>query len=230
MTTETGTREERSAYLEERFGGWQRLVHARELRVVDSFLERLERSASRILDAPSGHGRFTPRLLRLAAAAGRGRRRAPIVVSCDRARERLAALARAEGAGGPGAGARLLLARLDLLRPLPFPPRAFDLVFCLRFLHHVRTPEARRRVLEELARVSSRHVIISYYATGTLHSLQKPADRVLRALRGRRRSNVVMIRRRELLGLLDEIGCRLVAERAALPGVHAQRLALLERR
>jgi len=43
---------------------------------------------------------------------------------------------------------------------------SIDLVFCHRFLHHVHDPQARARSLSELARVSRRYVVISFYPSG----------------------------------------------------------------
>jgi ubiquinone/menaquinone biosynthesis C-methylase UbiE len=44
---------------------------------------------------------------------------------------------------------------------LPFANAAFDVVFCIRFLFHL-APDARIRVLREMARVTSGHLVIDY--------------------------------------------------------------------
>jgi ubiquinone/menaquinone biosynthesis C-methylase UbiE len=41
-----------------------------------------------------------------------------------------------------------------------------DLVFCHRMLHHIHNPETRARMFSELARVSRRYVVLSFYAPG----------------------------------------------------------------
>ena len=51
----------RGIYLSHRYGGTQRLVNRLEHRLVASLLRRLPRPL-RILDIPSGYGRFTPQL------------------------------------------------------------------------------------------------------------------------------------------------------------------------
>jgi len=45
---------------------------------------------------------------------------------------------------------------------LPFRENSFEVVTCLRFFGHL-TPSARRNVITEMARVSSRYVVVAYY-------------------------------------------------------------------
>ena len=47
--------------------------------------------------------------------------------------------------------------------------------------------------------------------------------------RNNRRARPAMIARAEFDRLLREVGCRRVDDRSLLPGIHAQRLILLER-
>jgi SAM-dependent methyltransferase len=204
---------DRAAYLRHRFGGSQRIVRWREERMVAALLARLEGSLSCVLDAPCGHGRFTAQL----RAATRG-----LLVSADSDPRHLRALRSAESpAYLPD------LVELDLRSPLPFGDRTFDLVFTVRFLHHVREQAWRERLLEDLVRVSRRYVLVSYYEAGSLHSLQKALQHALKPKRGRR---LAMVRRSELLRSFDAMGCRVVSDSAILPGLHAHRLVLLERR
>ncbi len=44
--------------------------------------------------------------------------------------------------------------------------RGVDLVFCHRFLHHIHDRAARQRIFAELARITRRYVVASYYAPG----------------------------------------------------------------
>ncbi|MBL7007768.1 MAG: class I SAM-dependent methyltransferase, partial [Planctomycetes bacterium] len=46
---------------------------------------------------------------------------------------------------------------------LPFAADSFDLVFCFRLLHHFAQPAERQAVLAELARVSRRWALVSYF-------------------------------------------------------------------
>jgi hypothetical protein len=117
---------DRRAYLRHRYGGTQRLVNWREQFLVDALLRRAE-APGRVMDVPSGYGRFTP-ALEASAHAG--------VVCVDIDHERLVALRRAL----PGGDAPAVV-RADLRGALPFASRSFDLVFNLRYLHHVDTRE-----------------------------------------------------------------------------------------
>jgi SAM-dependent methyltransferase len=202
---------DRAAYLEHRFSGSQRLVHVRETRLVSQLLSQLDCSdGSRVLDAPSGHGRFTELLRSLGE---------PVCVDADR--RHLIALAEAERELGNAVPPRV---ELRLGEPLPFEDKTFDLVFCFRFLHHVREPSLRRQVLGELVRVSRQHLIGSYYQARSLHSLQKSLSPKRRGKRG-----LALISRRELRTLAAELGCEVVYDRAIFPGVHAQRIMMLTR-
>ncbi len=202
---------DRAAYLRHRFSGSQRLVHVRETRIVSRLLQRLElRDAPRVLDVPCGHGRFTE-LLRTVAE--------PVCGDADG--RHLGALGEAERELGNAVPPRV---KLWLGERLPFADRSFDLVFCFRFLHHVREPESRRQVLGELVRVSRGHVIASYYQARSLHSLQKSLAPKRRGKRG-----LALVSRRELQRLATEFGCDVVFDRAIFPGVHAQRVMQLTR-
>ena len=204
---------DRAAYLRHRFGGSQRIVRWREERIVAALLARLEGPLSCVLDVPCGHGRFTAQLLE----ATRG-----LLVSADADARHLRALREAES---PAYTPDLL--ELDLRSTLPFTDRTFDLVFTVRFLHHVRERAWRERLLADLVRVSRRYVLVSYYEAGSLHFLQKTLQHALKPSRGRR---LAMVRRSELLRQVEGLDCRVVSDSAILPGLHAHRLVLLERR
>jgi SAM-dependent methyltransferase len=76
-----------------------------------------------------------------------------------------------------------------------------------------------------LPRVSRRYVILSYYRGSNLHAVQREVQRVTRE-NGRRGPD--MLAPRELQGLAQALGCRILADRPLLPWFHAQRVALLE--
>lgn len=140
-------------------GASTRKREAREAALVESLLARAALApAARVLDCPAGTGRFTAQL------AARGLR----VTAADIA---LPMLARVPGEGGRAVA--------DALR-LPFATGAFDLVLCVRLLHHVPTAAERARLFAELARVSRRYVLLSFFHRASFHELR---DRVLGALR-----------------------------------------------
>jgi len=138
----------RSAYLSEsaatsydrkRFYGW-----------VGSTMNRMELDAIRnLLDATNG---ATP-ALDIASGTGRVSRllkeQSREVVAFDISQQMMAQ-------GNPG------IPVLGDAEHLPFRENSFEVVTCLRFFGHL-TPEARRNVIREMARVASRYVIVAYY-------------------------------------------------------------------
>jgi len=124
-------------------------------------IDRLERAALRYLlgglgyldialDVPGGTGRLTPVLAEFADR----------VILAD-ASAAMLDLAREELSGG-----RITFLETDA-RHMALDTASVDLVFCHRYLHHIHEPEARACVFRELARVSRRYAIISYYTPGT---------------------------------------------------------------
>ena len=112
----------------------------------------------------------------------------------------------------------------DLTGPLPFASGVFDLVFNFRYFHHVGDRQQRRDTLAELVRISRRYLIVSYYDRPLIHLAVKKLQYLPR--RPRRRT-VDMVPSREFKRLFQTLGCRLLADRAILPGLHAQVFALL---
>jgi SAM-dependent methyltransferase len=102
-----------------------------------------------VLDAPCGAGRFSEEL------AHRGAR--PLALDLSPAMVRSAASVAAGAAVGE-------------LERLPLADDAVAGVLCFRFLHHVPSPEQRRRVLAELTRVSRRFVVVSFFHPWSAHN------------------------------------------------------------
>jgi len=105
----------------------------------------LERHGVRgpVLDAPCGTGRLASTLASFGAR----------VVSLDLSASMLAS-ARASLPGTALQGS---------VHALPFRDRAFDVVVSCRFLHHLHEREARAAALRELARVSERLLVASFW-------------------------------------------------------------------
>lgn len=187
----------------------QRLVHERELRVVRELLRGRARPRQ-VLDSPCGYGRLAPLIAELEPEQ---------VLFLDRNPARLEALA-----GSPLAQGRARL-RGDLLAGLPLREGAVELSFCFRFLQHLRCAQQRRTALTELRRVTRGALIASYYRAGGLHQLSQQVGFQL----GLRRSQPLsFLAPAQLAEETLSAGWRLVADRAALPGLHAQRVILLE--
>ena len=59
------------------------------------------------------------------------------------------------------------------IEKLPFPDGTFQLVLSVRFLHHLPDEGTLERCLTELARVSSGHVLVTYFDTFALQNLRR---------------------------------------------------------
>ena len=138
-----------------------RRTAAREERIVRGMLTRCGPLAV-VLDVPCGTGRFGRAL---AEAAGN-----PRVIAADAS---LAMLAEHPDGTQRVAGSAAAL---------PFIADCADAVLCARLLHHFETSMQRSAVLTELARVSRRWVVTSYY---DMRSWQAFRNRVRGRFRGR---------------------------------------------
>jgi len=160
-------------YRTRRFGRSRhgRKVDAAERRAVADLLGRLGVRGP-VLDVPCGTGRFLPAF----AAAGCE------VVEADVSEEMLT-LSR-QSAREVEAACRHVA--VDARR-LPMPAGRFDLVFSMRLLHRVRERAERVAVLAELARVSRRWVLFSFYNRRSARGLR---DRLRGRYPGETRSAV----------------------------------------
>ncbi|MDG2075071.1 MAG: class I SAM-dependent methyltransferase [Arenicellales bacterium] len=202
---------DQASYLRRRYRGSQAIIDRRERKIVGQFLKRLGPQIGGVLDAPSGVGRFTAQLRRIATER---------LVCGDLWGETLQALRRAEHHDGTAIETK----EVDLYQTLPFASGEFDLVFNFRFFHHIRSAEQRNHVAAELARVTSRYLIVSYYATASIHAWQKHIWR----RKGHVRS-LPMIPLSEFHQLFVRQGMRVVEDRSVLPLLHAHHIVLFER-
>ena len=202
---------DRATYLKKRYRGSQSVLNYREQRFVGDMLTRISDSLEDVIDLPCGHGRFTPQLRQAA-----NRR----LVCADLRHEHIRALVEAEDPDGT----LIETARVDLYERLPFANEEFDLVFNFRFFHHIRNPDHREHVISELARISGRYLIVSYYADSAVHALQKRLWR-----RAGHSRDLPMIDAPEFNRRFSEYGCEVVEDRAVLPGIHAHHIALIRR-
>lgn len=201
----------RVAYLRRRYRGSQAIVDRRERRIVGQYLQGLQQVET-VLDLPSGVGRFTPQLRRIASQR---------LVCGDKWQETLNALERAELEQG---GTKIETRAVDLYQSLPFIRGEFDLVFNFRFFHHIRSVEQREHVAAELARVAARYLIVSYYASATVHAWQKRVWNRAGHVR-----SLPMIPVSVFHNLFIKHEMSVIADRPILPLLHAHRIALLER-
>jgi len=102
---------------------------------------------------------------------------------------------------------------------LPFIDSVFDSVLCIRLLHHRYSDAERQRILCELARVSRRFVIISFYRSTLLHTVA----RHWRGSRGR----LAMMTLPHLRELAQASGLQIQGVHSLLRFCHAQTFVVL---
>lgn len=159
--------------------------------------------ADRVLDCPSGNGRWVTVLRRLQPTT---------VVEADVSGTML----RASAAREPG----LPAVQCEGER-LPFADDAFDLVFCHALLKHL-PPPTQARVLAELARVSSRHVVVAL-------SVDEGLPGLVRKVRNLRHSGLSNAVRPDVLHqMVADAGLRLVDQRSCTTALGLERSVLLE--
>lgn len=199
-------------YERKRYRGWdQRLVDAREQKILKKIFRKIGKDLKKVLDLPSGYGRFSDLVL------GQGMS----LVSCDlsfhmarRARER-----------GSKSGWHQAVAA-DAKRGLPFKDAAFDGLLSLRFFHHVQEPEGREAILREYARVSSGWLILSFYQKNFLHSLQRRMRKKIK----KTRTKIKMLERKILEREVEKAGFQKQASFPLFRGLHAQQILLLKKK
>jgi SAM-dependent methyltransferase len=154
----------------------------------------------RVLDAPCGTGRMTP--LTEGAAL-----RVSMDISMD--------MLRKVDAGST----RRALADIERL---PVRDGAFDLVLSVRFLHHLPSDDLVGRCLAELARASSRYVLVSYYRSTTFQYARRVLKRILKGRQSHRIGRVFR-------ALAARAGLRPVAIETSAPWVSEQYFVLFEK-
>jgi SAM-dependent methyltransferase len=257
--TEEGVRD----YERRRYRGIdQRIVHARETRLIRKCFDRiraaqgLPEGGAAVLDLPCGYGRFTD-LLRVYA----GRlvasdlsfemvRRAVRRPGPGPAEGGVAAAARVKGRafgsplardlyprastaevdprakpGAPAAAERLVGAVANAKLGLPFKAGVFDVVFSVRFFHHVHDSLDRGRILEEFHRATAGWAIVSFYRMNGLHGLQ----RRLRRKFHKSRTHIKMIEPGTFEKEAAAAGFEVVRVFPLFRGIHAYHLALLKK-
>lgn len=116
-----------------------RRTNAKELAIVESFVQQCS-GVEALLDVPCGTGRFRSMLQQHCSS----------LLSIDASFEMLAA-----APSSPQLQASA--------HQLPLVDGAVDFILCSRLLHHFETGAERAIVLAELARVSKRWIVLSYF-------------------------------------------------------------------
>jgi len=184
----------------------QKLVDRREQAMVDEIIRTLNLTRGRVLDAPCGYGRFSTLF------AQRGARIICADVSTAmvaRTRERIS------GEGLPG-----MYAVMDI-RHLPFKTDSVEATFTMRLFHHGFARDEMGAILSELARVTRRWVILSYYRYHPLHAL-------FRRLKGFS-SRIKMMTDEELNSELKGKPLTIRSRQMVIPILHSQTVVVLEK-
>jgi SAM-dependent methyltransferase len=113
----------------------------------------------RVLDLACGTGRFWPVFARAGVQE---------VIAIDASPGMLAQAE--ENRQSPMIPSRIMLSSAF---SLPLEADGVEFVSCMRFYHHLARAEDRRRVLDELARVSRRHVSLSLWVDGNYGSYRR---------------------------------------------------------
>lgn len=208
--------QEVAAYEASRYKGDQKLLDRREQAILAELLGIVAngRKDLHALDVPSGFGRFCAVLLSVSSK----------LIDADRSESMaLRASTRARELGGKETGG----VGADLTQ-LPFRDGTFDVILCMRLLHHIFDPAARAKMFAELARVSKKHVIISFYDRNPLHQLQRSLSTI--ANKKRRASRIFFYPVEEFRAEVEKAGFTLRDLRVPVRLLHAQRIALLEKR
>lgn len=190
----------------------QRLVHWRETKIVKKWLKELAQEArGRCLDAPCGYGRFS----RLILKSGY------ILISGDLSLSMVKRARAREYNGHIPIGIVI-----NMLNGLPFINSSFEVVLCLRFFHHLHSNKERVAVLTEMARVTRRWAIVSFYRKQPLHELQRKLRRHIK----RSSTEISMVNLATFKQEVMTAGFSLKKIIALCRGLHGQHFALLEKR
>ena len=181
----------------------QAWVNWREQRLLAQLLTQCQIATGTVLDVPCGYSRFAPVYARLGITA----------IGADVSYDMVHLAAANDAQSG---SERRLCANV---LALPFIDSVFDSVLCIRLLHHRYSDAERQRILCELARVSRRFVIISFYRSTLLHTVA----RHWRGSRGR----LAMMTLRHLRELAQASGLQIQWVHSLLRFCHAQTFVVL---
>jgi ubiquinone/menaquinone biosynthesis C-methylase UbiE len=178
----------------------QRLIHAREHKMVINYIRKRCRSGQHVLDLPVGYGRFVPALLEQGVKVT-GVDLNPKML--QRTQERF------------GEGVVVREGRAD---NIPFPSNHFDGVISVRLFQHIHDSAERQKAFSEMKRVCTGWAVITLYLSTLTH---------ICARRLRRGKRLVMLQFSEVEKELNRAGWVVQDKKSILPGLHAQSIVLL---
>lgn len=190
----------------------QRLVQARERRILKKILDKIGSDSTGVLDIPCGYGRFSDLLL------ARGFK----LMSCDLSFPMVKRAIERSAEYGPSLGSGAVA---DAKNGLPFKSNSFDVIFSMRFFHHVHEGQEREFILKEFSRIASEWVILSYYRMNFLHLLQRRFRRKIK----KSRTRIKMIPHKQFQKEIEQGGLDVIEAFPLFRGLHAQHIALLKK-
>ena len=110
---------------------------------------------------------------------------------------------------------------------IPLASESVDFVACMRFVHHLSMSEYRRKVLDELRRVSRRHVAVSLWVDGNFSGNRRLAKSPQEARPGYGGRHC--FERQKIEAEFRAAGFQVVRWFDVWPGIGMWRLYLLER-
>jgi SAM-dependent methyltransferase len=206
----------------------QRIVHAREVRLIGRLFKIIGREArdggafeklALILDVPCGYGRFTGLLGKY------GRK----VIGCDLSLAMVRQAVRigqqeSRGERAPGLPLRGVVG--NAVQGLPFRAGIFGAVVSIRLFHHIHETQDRESILREFLRVSSGWAVVSFYRMNALHAFQRRWRRKF----SKSRTKIRMIESGAFEEEAKAAGFEVVTVLPLFRGIHAYHLALLRKR
>ncbi len=214
MKTKLGPFEEHEVkdYERRRYRGLdQRIVHARELKILTHYLKDIGLNKAFILDVPCGYGRFSKLLLDFDLSPVYSDISFHMVKYTLENSQRINSLQR-----------RGLVA--DVKHGLPFKANSFSLLLCMRLFHHVHKEKDREDILSEFGRVSNKWIILSYYQLNLFHLIQRKLRRKFKKSPAR----IKMISREEFQKEAERAGLRVHKVIPLFKGLHSQHIVLLK--
>ena len=191
----------------------QQIVDAREQRILKKFLEQITKKKGLALDLPCGYGRFSNIL------GGQGFK----PVNCDISFHMVKRAC--EKSGGIASSARAG-AVANAKQGFPFKDGVFQVVFSLRFFHHLHEKDARTFILNEFSRVSKGWVVLSFYQVNLLHKIQRQLRRKVK----KSSTRIKMLLAEEFAEEIEQAGLKPVRIISLFKGLHSQHIALLKKK
>jgi SAM-dependent methyltransferase len=188
----------------------QKLVHARENRILRQILNKIGKEDTLVLDVPCGYGRFSSLMLE------RGYSLVSSDLSFHMVKRTMSRSKKSERVSGVVA---------DGIFGLPFKGDVFDLILSMRFFHHLHQREERKAVLGEFSRLGKEWVILSYYQINPLHVIQRKLRRRIK----KSKTQIKMLSREEFGKEVEEKGFKIVHIIPLFKGIHSQHIALLQK-